>query len=426
MDKQGDLDEKSARRTGSSRVSRRIAALAAVAGFAAGAFQFYMQLHPRPRVTASSDASAAEKPHSEDFRLKPHQLAGLTIEPVAAASFRARVSTDGKIAVDEDVVTPVFSPYAGRILKLLVKPGDTVTQGQPLFVVEATDMVQALNDYVSALTALNKAKSQVRLADAAFSRATDLYKEKAYSLKDFQQAEANNVGARSDQQAAETALEAARNRLRILGKTEAEIRSLDTTGKITADTVIPAPISGSVVQRKVGLGQYVTSGATDPVFVIGDLGTVWLIANIREGDAQHVRVGQEVSFTILADEERSFSGKVSYLAPTVDATTRRLQVRADIDNHEGYLRPEMFASVDIFTKNEERFPAVPRNAVIYEGTTAHVWLVAEDGSIRRRAVKTGQASGALVQVVEGLRVGEKIVTKGALFVDRVNTQGDPG
>lgn len=402
------------------RKRRAVLALALGLGLLlAGAFyKFWGAASPQPAK------EVATAPPHEPYKLTRSQLTSLVIAEVQTAAFHAQVTTDGRIAVDEDHTTPVFSPYAGRIIKLLVKPGDTVVKGQSLFVVEATDMVQGLNDYVSALTGLNKAKAQVRLMTAAFARASDLYKEKAVSLKDYQQAEANVVGAKNDQQAAETGLEAARNRLRILGKSEAEIQTLDKTGKISAETTIEAPLAGTVVLRKVGPGQYVNAGATDPVFVIGDLTAVWLIANVRETDAPRIKVGQDVRFSVLADQDRSFSGKVDYVAPSVDPTTRRLQVRAVVANSDGMLRPEMFANVDIVTSTDETAPAVPRNAVIYEGSDAHVWLLGSDDKIELRRVRTGLIAGGLVQVVEGLAAGDRIVTKGALFVDRLAISGE--
>ena len=117
----------------------------------------------------------------------PAEWASLTIEPVTERTFRAEHVTEGKIAVDEDRSTPVFSPYAGRVTKLMARPGDSVTQGQPLFVIEAADTVQAQNDFIAAMTGLNKAKSALDLAQLQDKRAKDLFEGKAVPLKDYQQ-----------------------------------------------------------------------------------------------------------------------------------------------------------------------------------------------------------------------------------------------
>lgn len=232
------------------------------------------------------------------------EWASLTVEPVTERVFRAENITEGKIAVDEDRSTPVFSPYIGRVTKLLARPGEQVIQGQPLLVIEATDTVQSQNDFVAALAALNKARSQLELAQLQDRRAKDLFEGKAAPLKDYQQSQATLVGAQNDMRSAVTALEAARNRLRILGFNDEAISQVEDKGRISPDTRVLAPIAGTVVQRKVGPGQYISAGATDPVFVIGDLSTVWLTAYVRETEAAAVALGQDLSFTVLSSPGR--------------------------------------------------------------------------------------------------------------------------
>ena len=300
----------------------------------------------------------------------------------------------------------------------MAKPGDTVERGQPLFVIEATDTVQAQNDFLAAHRRHEQGEIRAQSREIIEKRNRDLYAGKAVPLKDYQAAQAGLVAAQNDMRSAETALEAARNRLRILGQTDDEIDAFEKTGKISPDTPIYAPIGGTVVQRKIGPGQYVTNGSSDPVFIIGDLSTVWLIAYVRETEAPQVKVGQTVNFTVLAYPDRVFEAKIDYVAATLDPSTRRLLVRATIDNQEGLLKPEMFANVTIFTDEGDSSPAVPRDAVIYEGDSARVWVVREDKTIELRQIKTGMTAGKMVQVAEGLSPGEMVVTKGSLFIDR--------
>jgi len=348
------------------------------------------------------------------------QWATLTIEPVQYRVFRSEHVTEGKIAVDEDRSTPIFSPYAGRVTKLFVKPGDTVTVGQPLFTVEATDMVQAQNDFIAASTALNKARSALNLAQIVDKRQRLLYEGKAVPLKEVQNARAALDAAENDVRSAEVALEAARNRLRILGKTDQEITEFQEKGTINPATPIYAPIAGTIVQRKVGPGQYVGSGATDPVFIIGDLSTVWVVAYIRETEAPNVRIGQAIYFTVLAYPDRAFPANVNYVAAALDPTTRRLLVRATVNNAAGLLKPEMFASVKILTGEGDAALAVPRDAVIYEADAARVWVVRDnDKAIELRRIKIGLTSGKMVEVLEGLAPNDRVITKGSLFIDRV-------
>jgi cobalt-zinc-cadmium efflux system membrane fusion protein len=359
---------------------------------------------------------------SRVFYPTAEQWTTLTVEPVQQRVFQSERVTEGKIAVDEDRSTPIFSPYAGRVLKLFVKPGDTVTVGQPLFTVQATDMVQAQNDFISAATALNKARSALNLAQIIDKRQRLLYEGKAVPLKEVQNARAALDAAENDVRSSEVALEAARNRLRILGKTDQEITDFQEKGTIDPATLITAPIGGTIVQRKVGPGQYVGSGSTDPVFIIGDLSTVWVVAFIRETEAPLVHVGQAIHFTVLAYPDRSFPANISYVAAAFDPTIRRLLVRATVNNSAGLLKPEMFASVKILTGEGDNAVAVPRDAIIYEGEAARVWVVRDkdnEKAIELQRIKSGLANGNTVEVLTGLAPGDRVITRGGLFIDRV-------
>jgi cobalt-zinc-cadmium efflux system membrane fusion protein len=346
------------------------------------------------------------------------EWASLTVEPVTEHVFRAEHVTEGKIAVNEDSSTPIFSPFAGRVSKLLVKPSDKVERGQPLFIVEATDTVQGLNDFVTALSALNSARSKLNLAQIVEKRANDLYAGKAVPLKDWQQSQNDLTTAQNDVRSAETALEAAHNRLRILGRSEEQISKFQETRQISADTPIYSPIGGTVVQRKVGPGQFIGSGASDPVFVIGDLSTVWLLAFVRETEASGVAVGQEISFSLLAMPGSQFKARIDYVAAAIDPTTRRLLVRATIDNKDGLFKPEMFANVTIYSGGDRPSVGVPKQALIYEGERVRLWVAHDDKSIELRNIQTGLTNGDLVEVRNNLKAGEKIVTRGSLFIDR--------
>jgi cobalt-zinc-cadmium efflux system membrane fusion protein len=206
--------------------------------------------------------------------------------------------------------------------------------------------------------------------------------------------------------------------LRILGFTDEIIAAFREKGRIDPNTTIFSPIAGTVVQRKVGPGQYVNSGASDPVFVIGDLSTVWLTAFVRETDASKVSVGQEIAFNVLALPDRPLTARIDYVAAAIDPATRRLLVRSTIDNKDGVLKPEMFANVTIYSAEDHPAVGVPKQALIYEGNQVRVWVAHEDKSIELRQIKTGLTNGDLVEVQGSLKPGEQIVTKGSLFIDR--------
>ncbi len=365
-----------------------------------------------------SEVSSQSRKGLSRYTPSQAEWASLTIQPVTELAFRAEHVTEGKIAIDEDRSTPVFSPYAGRVTKVLARPGDSVVKGQPLFVIEAPDNVQAQNDFIAAMTAMNKAKSALDLAQLQGTRAKDLFEGKAVPLKDYQQSQATLIQAENDMRSSQTAMEAARNKLRILGLTDEDIATFQEKRRINPETTIFAPIAGTVVQRKIGPGQYVNAGASDPVYVIGDLSTVWMTAFVRETDCANISVGQEVTFNVLALPGKTIPARLNYVATAIDPATRRLLVRATIDNKKGLLKPEMFANVTIYSASDHPAVGVPKQALIYEGDQVRIWVAREDKSIELRQIKPGLTNGDLVEVVGNLRPGEQIVTKGSLFIDR--------
>ncbi|MCS3448015.1 cobalt-zinc-cadmium efflux system membrane fusion protein [Bradyrhizobium elkanii] len=367
----------------------------------------------------SSEVSSQSRKGGARYAPSAAEWASLTFQTVSERTFRSELVTEGKIGIDEDRSTPVYSPYTGRVTRLMVRPGDAVVKGQPLFVIEAADTVQAQNDYVAAMTGLNKAQSALDLAQIQEKRAKDLSEGKAIPLKDYQQAQAALVQAQNDARSAQTLLEAAQNKLRILGFSDDDITTLRQKGRLNPETTVFAPIGGTVVQRKAGPGQYVSTGASDPVYVIGDLSTVWLIAFVRESDADSVAVGQDLTFSVMALPGKVLNARVNYVAAAIDATSRRLLVRATIDNADKRLKPEMFANVTLYSKGDHPAVGVPKQALIYEGDQVRVWVARpDDKTIELRQIKPGLINGDLVEVAGNLKPGEQIVTKGSLFIDR--------
>jgi cobalt-zinc-cadmium efflux system membrane fusion protein len=353
------------------------------------------------------------------FRPSETQWASLKLAAVRQVAFRDERATDGKIAINEDTTTPVFSPYSGRVSRLIAKPGDYVEVGKPLFAIDASEYVQGQNDLVTAVAGVEKAKSKLALARTSEKRQRDLLAIRGGALKDLEQAQSDLVAAQGDLRAAEIAHAAVRNRLRILGRTDEEIDHLEKVDRIGAEVVVSAPIAGTVIQRKVGLGQYINAGATDPVYTVGNLQTIWLIANVRESDAPKMKVGAPVEVAVLAYPGRVFNAKLSYVAPALDPNTRRLPVRAQIDNPGRELLPEMFASFRIVAGETRLMPAVPQEAVIYEGAQARVWVAHPDQkSVVTRPIEVGTTTNGLVEVRKGLAVGETVVASGTLFIDR--------
>ena len=357
------------------------------------------------------------------FRPSETQWTSLKLTPVRQVSFRDERATDGKIAINEDTTTPVFSPYSGRVTRLIAKPGDRVERGAPLFAIDASEFVQGQNDLVTAVAGVEKASSRLTLAQTVEKRQRDLLAIRGGALKDLEQAQSDLVSAQGDLRSAEIALAAARNRLRILGRADEEIARLEKVDRIGAESIVAAPIAGTVIQRKVGLGQYITVGATDPVFTVGVLSTVWLVAYVRESDAPKMKVGASVEVSVLAYPGRVFNARLAYVAPALDPNTRRLPVRAEIENPGRELLPEMFASFRIVSGESRLMPAVPQEAVVYEGAQARVWVARpSEKTVVTRSIEVGATTNGLVEVRKGVSVGDTVVASGTLFIDRAATR----
>ena len=367
-------------------------------------------LSTAPAAPGATPHAVTGSAGTNSFMPTSEQLAGLTIEPATMTTFRAETITDGLIALDEDLTTPVFSPFSGRVTKVTAKLGDHVAKGAPLMEIEASEFSQAQSELITA-------KAQYDLAATNEKRQHDLYDAQGAALKDWQQAQVDLAGAQA-------ALAAVRNRLHILGKSDAEIDALEQlrgAPVMNAVSAVMAPISGTIVQRKIGLGQYVQAGSSDPVFSIGDFSTVWLVANVRETDAPKIHIGDRVEVHVLAFPGRVFDARISYVAPSIDPATRRLAVRADVANGESMLKPQMFANFTIVTGNDTTSVGIPKGAIVNEGETARVWVDTETGALSLRQIRTGRTNGDMVEVISGLSPGERVVVRGAVFIDRAAT-----
>jgi cobalt-zinc-cadmium efflux system membrane fusion protein len=367
-------------------------------------------------LTSSSAAEGPEK--GADFlRVVPDQLHQLEIVKVASYGFRAQTSAIGQIGYNENASTIVLTPFSGRVIRLIARLGDQVKRGDPLLEIDSPEQFVQQNDFIAAQTAKRKASSQHGLAQIQESRVRGLHEGKAAPSKDLQQAEAQLAAAENDMRAADAAFEAARVRLRILGRSEAEILKLEQTGGLSRITTITAPIDGTVVSRKVGPGQYVKADSSDGLYTIADLSTMWLKAQIFEQDIVQVRVGQDIEAKVTAVPDRIFKARIDAINSASDLATRRVVVRAEIDNADGLLRAEMFAMFRISIDDGSKSPAVPTNAVIREGDVATVWVETEPRLFKRRVVDIGIQQDGLTQIRSGVETGELVVARGAIFVD---------
>jgi cobalt-zinc-cadmium efflux system membrane fusion protein len=397
-----------------------LAALVMMAGWHLGATA---QEGAQSASAGKSAPAAAEGAAPAGFKPSKEQLASLKIVTIARASFRSEHITDGKIAINGDRSTPVFSPYSGRVTQVLANLGDVVKPGQRLLALQASEFVQGQNDLLAAQASLAAARAALSMAQTTERRKHGLYEAKAASLQDWEQSQSDLAAAQGTEHTAEAALAAVRNRLAILGKTDAEIDALARAEHMDPVAYVVAPIGGTLTDKQVGPGQYLQAGAPPPPYTVGDLSSVWLVANVRETDAPLVKRGQSVEVHVVALPGQVFHATITYVGSSLDPATRRLTVRAEIANPQGLLKPEMFASFSILSGGAASAPAVPETGVIYEGPEARVWILGDDGALALRRIQPGRSANGLLEVLDGVRPGEKVVASGALFIDRA-AQGD--
>ncbi len=377
-------------------------------------------LWPRPNQGAQPSASAQD---AAAFRPDAAQWKALGFAEVRSAPFPEEEETEGQIATADDVTTSVFPPFSGQVARVLVLAGDHVLKGQPLAAVRASELAQAGADLNASEAGLAGAQAQLAAAEANAARQSALLPEHGASKRDLEQAQSDLAAARAAVQTNGAAAHAVRERLRILGISEPEARALTRRGGAGAGALamIRSPVSGVVVQRDLGPGQYLNStanGATTALFTISDLGKVWLVANVREEDANSVALGDTVQVRVAALPGRTFSARINFVGSVIDPTTRRLPVHAVLPSFNGLLKPGMFATFTITGASVETSPAIPESAVVYDGAEARVWVARPGQVLALRQVQIGRRHDGLAQVVSGLAAGEQVVTTGALFIDR--------
>lgn len=342
------------------------------------------------------------------------QLKNLTIEPVAARDFTVDREVTGRVGFNEDRLTPVFPAYSGHVVEALATKGQFVRRGQPLLVVESPDYVEAQNNLAVARGDLDRAAVNLQTAQVSAERARRLFGYEAISKKDLQSSEAALALALSELQRSRGALRVAQARLELFGKTASAVRRL----KAGADRriIIASPISGTVVERQVGPGQVVKPDAPTPLFQISDLSELWVHGDVFESDLARIRLGAPAKISVESYPKRVFPARVTFINPTVDPVTRTVHVRCRVSNPRGLLKPEMFARMTIVAAAKQSVPVIPVGAVVARGDNAYVMVEEAPGRFRKRRVEIGSEVNGEVMINSGLKVGERIVTKGAVLL----------
>ena len=338
-------------------------------------------------------------------------------EIVTTAPISGVVSATGKVLVPEDRTAVIGPVNEGRIVKLYAGQGSKVRKGQKLAELESADIDQAEADYLKALAdsenARRSAAAEIKLAQQTYDRTKTLYEKTVVPGKNLQSAEHDlevaKATAENNAASTKATLTAARRHLLILGLNDAQIDGLATKPGLAATFALNSPIDGTVVERDATIGA--TVGTDANVFKIIDTSRVWIDANVFEKDLPRVRNGQGVKVTTTAFPGTTFSGRVIFINSVVDPDSRTVKVRTEVPNPDGRLKPDMFANVEIVTDVNSTAISVPQSAVL-DDSGKKIVFVAEDKSYKARQVQLGIQNGDRVEIIDGLKSGDRVVTKG--------------
>ena len=340
------------------------------------------------------DKGTAVHVTGQALSFSPAPPPGIATEPVSVSD-RSDLTVPGRLVWNEDRTVRVFSPFAGHVVQILVRLGDSVKAGQPLAVLSSPDYGTAQADF-------RKARATLALTQHALERARDLNAHGVAAAKEVEQAEA-------DQEAAEAEMLRAQNVLRLFS---------DKGDGVDEHLVLRSPIAGVVVERAINPGQEIRPDTSaQPQFVVTDPTSLWVQLDARESDLPVLRPGLELSFKVGPYGERPFRGEVVRVSDYVDPTTRTMKVLGKVDNPERLLKGEMFvtATVPIDAAPHAQAPAM---AVFLDGDK-HYAFVHEGDSFVRREVEVGAEAGGFVSIVSGVKAGDNVVTQGALFLQQM-------
>ncbi len=332
-------------------------------------------------LCAAAPVRAAETPSTITISPDKVQLIGVR---TAVASYRPldkKIRTVGKVEVDETKLAYVNTKVAGWVKKLYVSfTGEHVRKGQPLLSIYSPDLVTAQEEYLLAL------RSQTTPTGG---------------IAELGESE-------------RTLLESARRRLLLWDISPRQIAELEQTGKPRTDMMIEAPLGGTVLDRMVLEGAYITPGMN--LYKIADLSAVWIMADVYEYEVPLVKVGQKARVTLPYSEGDTLNAAVDYIYPVLDPVTRTVKVRIAVNNPGLVLKPAMFANVEILVSPGPRL-VIPRSAVLDAGDRQLVYVEKAPGTFEMRRVTLGLRGEEYVEVRKGIRKGEKVVTSGNFLID---------
>jgi len=349
----------------------------------------------------SSERSKASTP--ELFTIPPDQMSHVQVLTLEPQRLVRTLRLTGAVAYNAFKTTPVITQVGGPVSRILVVPGQQVSQGQPMLEVASPDYSQLFDTYL-------KARDIFRVADKNYQRAEDLYKHNAISERDLLQAESDRIQAQADMNASEQGM-------KILGVKNPEDL---TKAPPSAEIPVIAPIAGEVVERLVSPGQVLQAGQTQ-AFTISDMSTVWVLANVYQDDLSSVHVGDDVVVETDAYPE-SFHGRISYISAALDPNTRTVQARIVVDNPGEKLKKDMYGTVTVTAGTISNALAVPDASVLRdEVNQPFVYIATGANQFSRRQVTIGQSQRGQTQILSGLAAGDRVVGDGSLFLQFANS-----
>ncbi len=334
------------------------------------------------------------------FATNAPQLAYLTIEP---ARKRETVASglSGRLAWDDDVTARVFPPVSGRVVEILVNPGQQVSPGDVLAKIKSPDFGQAQAD-------ARKAVADLNVAERALRRARELFEHGAAAQKDVEVAEADHTRALSEK-------ERALATLALYGVDD----SADPPGGVDGVFSLKAPVGGEIVEKSVNPGQEVRSDQVGdkPLFVISDPTRLWLLLDVTETDVASLTSNQEVIVRARALPGKTFHGQLEVIGEGLDAATRTIKARCRVENPGKLLRAEMYVNADV--SSTASGVDIPTKSVFSRDSEHYVFIETAPGQFQRRAVQLGLESDGRSVVVDGLAAGESVVTDGCLLLEAI-------
>ena len=337
------------------------------------------------------------------FTIPQDQMSHVQIVTVQASKLTRTLRLTGAVAYNAFSTTPVITQVGGPVAKILVVPGDRVKRGQPLLEVSSPD-------YSLLLAAYLKARDVFRVANKNYERAQDLFAHHAIADRDLLQAESDRIQAQAD-------LSAAEQGMKILGIPKPE--DLEKS-PISAQIPLLAPIGGEIVERLVSPGQVMQAGTTQ-AFTISDMSTVWVMANIYQGDLAYVKDGDQATITTDSYPDK-FSGKISFISPALDPNTRTLQARIVVDNPGGKLKKDMYCVATVTAGTISNAIAVPDSSILRDDENQpFVYVATSSNQFGRRQVDIGQSQNGQTQILKGLAPGDKVAANGSLFLQFANS-----